>query len=1092
MALQPSSPARPPDLAASGARRSLRIAVLLLLVVVVLAASTVFFAGGTLRLPYLPDFVLEQINARLGGYRIASEKGRIAWTPATGEVGATFLEAGFEDPSGEVFATAESIDISARGSLFAEDPFLPHRAEITGVSADFLTTAENQTFLLSPAGERLPVAALLALLGDTDETGPESVSLRRGRISWRREPGPDGAAEGVLRLEADWRADGRLKAQIAFDALPLSLVAPVLPGDIPADGQFSIVLEADRQSASLSGIAGFRARDLAAALTSAGSSLSGPVSLDVEARLDLSPDGEIDRVSGKLAVREREILAAERGVIEVIAAETFFAVDPKAKRVELTGARLASSEAAFEGEAEFTYGSAGLEGRAEFRDAWLSPLMPVGEEMLFDRVSAEVVLDPARGVWEISNGRAAAKGLDAVFRARGEGPDLEAKISIPETDLASVLNLWPADVAPDVRESILRNVKRGRLAIDLSVSGPRSDPEHHLEFTFSEVDVEPGAGFPDIRSGRGSVRLQKDSLEIVLARGLLDLQEILPTWAGSEFSEAEIAVRMEGGLDAIRGRGDSALDIGGVVRMTLPAVLGGWMLSGGESSFELQLAEGTGEAAEFVLRADLSALDVAYQGLPMKEPGTRGELVAKGAILETGVRLSSVEVEIEQSRVFVRYPESPEGDGPIQITGHVGPSLLSGLGSPLREAAPLEAQIVRRAGDGFEFSALLDMTDTHFLLPGTSWSKPAGVPGEIRLSGSAVGGAIRLGKFSFETESLSVVGEWQEGDGSEPGYLRLEKIRIGKRTKVAVRAGSTDENEYWGRIVGGTIDVDDLGELTTVPDSGPESPIAEVGIRVTGDLQRFHMAEGLWLEEARGRFHLTAPGQSVGSVEGRMFGKLPARLSLKTEPGEEDQIRLEVEDAGEVLRGLGILRNVHGGRVTLVSVAEDTLQVPGETYWVSMEDIRVRNSPLYAKMLSFLSGIGLIEYLVLGETHFSRAELYVTEEGDLLRLRGGRVEGASIGVVFAGDYDTASDQVEIRGYATPVRFFTRILGLLPGLGLLFEDESGIASFGVGFHIFGSLGDVELEFEPLTALVPFLPRFSPPTLEAGADFPQRNP
>lgn len=528
-------------------------------------------------------------------------------------------------------------------------------------------------------------------------------------------------------------------------------------------------------------------------------------------------------------------------------------------------------------------------------------------------------------------------------------------------------------------------------------------------------------------------------------------------------------------------------DLGGIV----PA---GVELTAGVLPFEANLRWNPESGWMFAAESGLDGVALAVGPHTLKRTHEDGAVRIDGRIGEAGLALGSVNLRLPS----LALETGPDASRPgwYRFAGTLGGELLTHSDVPVESASdlPVSGAFSLQPGSPVAFSLVADFTAAQVDLDWANWVKPAGEPAALEVSGSWPALAQPIA-FRFSAGSTLLEGEWQDAPVGGDWAVRVNPLRLGNGTLLALTAGPEGENPRWLEIVGPALDLRDFGSLTDVRPSGVEdddeavaADHRQLGARL--QLRRLQLNDELWMGDAKGTL-LVGPGARLdGRITGQTFDELDTSVVATIGP-QESRILMEIDDAGEMLRAMGVVDSVHGGRVIIEPIFADERET-GPSYRVQMRDFAVRDAPLLARLLSFISGVGLINYILEGSTSFESLEMQVTEDGDLLRMTGGVVESASLGFVFVGDLNTATDEIEIRGFATPLRFLTRILGEIPILGNLIQDSDGITSIAIGFRISGSREAPVVEVQPLTALIPFLPRLQKLETDAGTGAPPPAP
>ena len=177
------------------------------------------------------------------------------------------------------------------------------------------------------------------------------------------------------------------------------------------------------------------------------------------------------------------------------------------------------------------------------------------------------------------------------------------------------------------------------------------------------------------------------------------------------------------------------------------------------------------------------------------------------------------------------------------------------------------------------------------------------------------------------------------------------------------------------------------------------------------------------------------------------------------------------DDAGSVLRALGIFDNAVGGKLVLsanLDVDRADGAIEGE---LRVDDFKVRDAPLLAKILSLASLTGVFDLLTGEGLPFSRLIVPFTKRGETIDIREAHTYGPAVGFTFEGRIDLAADTAELNGTVVPAYMINSILGNIPLIGDILVGPKGGGVFAVTYSLRGPLDDPEIAVNPLSALAP---------------------
>jgi hypothetical protein len=205
-------------------------------------------------------------------------------------------------------------------------------------------------------------------------------------------------------------------------------------------------------------------------------------------------------------------------------------------------------------------------------------------------------------------------------------------------------------------------------------------------------------------------------------------------------------------------------------------------------------------------------------------------------------------------------------------------------------------------------------------------------------------------------------------------------------------------------------------------------------------------------------------------LEGATGSGSPFLVQITPENGGR-RLTASTGDVGELLRGLDVVREMQGGRLTADASYDDAQPGRPLSGSADIEDFRISGAPPLAKLLQAMTLYGLVEVVQGPGLGFSRLVAPFRLSDDALELADARAFSSSLGVTAKGRIDFASQRIDMQGTIVPAYFFNSLLGKIPLVGRLFSPERGGGLFAASYTIGGRLENPDVSVNPLTALTP---------------------
>lgn len=641
---------------------------------------------------------------------------------------------------------------------------------------------------------------------------------------------------------------------------------------------------------------------------------------------------------------------------------------------------------------------------------------------------------------------------------------------------ADLLALWPPALVPRTRVWVADNVATGQLhnvraALRLA---PGAEPRLALGYEFQGAEVRVLRTLPPVQDGRGFATIRDTTHALLVeqghvtapAGGRVDVTDTVMTVPDIRIKPAPAKVRL-------------------VTRSTIPAALS--LLD--EPPFEFltkagqptDIAQGMAHAVtdlDFVLKPKVPPDEVGY-AVTARLDDVRSDKIVPGRLLEAETltlradrdqglvlsgqgRLSGVPFDASwRQRLGPEYRGISEVEGQIQISPAALDAFAIGLpkGSLTGTGWGRIALDLRR-GEPTRFRLQSDLRGLGLAIPQIGWSKGAATAGQLDLSGR-LGAPPAVEALRLEAPGLSAQGSISLRPGGGLDLARFDTVSVGRWFSGAA--------ELRGQGTGRAADVfvtsgrADLRRAPFGADGGGGGGAGGAGGAIRVALDRLTLSDSIALTGFRGDF--ATRGGFQGRFAGRVNGAAPVEGELTPGPGGRAAVALRAPDAGATLAAAGIFARAGGGsldlRLTPVGGAGSYDGV------AVIRNLRVRDAPVLASMLSAASVIGLLEQLNGEGILFSDVEgaFRLTPQG--VTLTRGEAVGASLGVTMTGRYipgqGAGSGQIDMAGVVSP--FY-----LLNSIGQILTRR-GEGLFGFTYTMAGPTAAPRVTINPLSILTP---------------------
>jgi hypothetical protein len=448
---------------------------------------------------------------------------------------------------------------------------------------------------------------------------------------------------------------------------------------------------------------------------------------------------------------------------------------------------------------------------------------------------------------------------------------------------------------------------------------------------------------------------------------------------------------------------------GRIVDFISPSLVPGRILTAPEVAVEVD-TKGLTLSGKGML--DVIPVDLVYrQGFGADQ---NGRARVNGTVLLSDAALRDLGIDLPDGAV------SGEGPAAIDI------ALVRGLPPQLTLTSNL-------AGLGLRLEAL-------------GWTKAAKTKAALDLEARLTRAPV-VERLVLSAPGLEAEGEITTREGGGLEEARFSRVTAGSWLDAAVTLTGTGA----GRapevaITGGRID------LREMPDGGGG------GGPVSLALDRLVVSAGITMTDFRGEF------DTGGGLNGQFTALVNGGGSIQgtVAPSEKGNvIRITSDNAGAVMASAGIFDKGRGGSLDLTLVPRG----PEGHYdgRASFSRMRVQDAPALAGLLSAISVVGLLEQMNGEGLAFNSGEVQFILTPEAVEITQGSAVGASLGISFAGLYQSGSGQLDLQGVISPIY-------LVNGLGQIFSRR-GEGFFGFNYALSGTTDAPQVSVNPLSVLTP---------------------
>jgi hypothetical protein len=245
----------------------------------------------------------------------------------------------------------------------------------------------------------------------------------------------------------------------------------------------------------------------------------------------------------------------------------------------------------------------------------------------------------------------------------------------------------------------------------------------------------------------------------------------------------------------------------------------------------------------------------------------------------------------------------------------------------------------------------------------------------------------------------------------------------------------------------------------------PSGPILDLSL----DLRRVLTKRGELLN-VTGKLRLQ--GGRLMSASVAAHAAPDATVQLDIGPAAEGRsLTMSTNDMGAILKSLGWLEGMFGGKAQLVGVFDDTKPGSPLRGRLVIDSYKLQKTPVVGDVLTVGELTDALSAFAGSGLEFNQLIAPFAFENGILTLRNARTAGSSLGITASGRINTRNDTVQMAGSIVPAYVINSLIGNIPLLGPLITGGQGNGLFAINYAVEGPVSKPRVSTNPLSAIAP---------------------
>jgi hypothetical protein len=720
------------------------------------------------------------------------------------------------------------------------------------------------------------------------------------------------------------------------------------------------------------------------------------------------------------------------------------------------------------------------------------------DPLVLSRIMVRAHLDPKAKKLVIDQGEIGGKDLSLAlsgnFDYSGTEPRLAGGLAGTQMTGLSAKRIWPAFVAPTVRNWVLDHFENGtveRLVIaanapaeTLKESGPPIPDEGlSVEVVVTNGTIRPINSLPAIKEadittritgrtatvsvGRGTVELASGR-KITLTNGLFEIPDTFP-----KAPPAKVRFRVDGPVQAaaeflaLEPLRDAASGM-----QFDPATSRGTV--SGQVALGMPITKNPPDGStSYTVNLDLTnfGADKLVMGQKLEAQVLRVVANNQGHQIKGDVKINGTNAALDYRKVR----GEADADVRLQTTLDDAARTRLGIDTAGMLSGPIPVKISARMNDDKDgrMSVEADLTQAKIdnLLP--SWVKPAGKQARASFTLASAGKGKRFEDIVIDGSGTQVKGLIELSDSGDLVQAAFPVFSMADGDKTSLRAERGPDGTLKVIIRGDVFD--GRGFVKSTLGNSPVDPKAKRTQIDDIDLDvRLGAVVGFSGEALRGvDLKMSRRGGTIRSLalNSKIGRDMPLIADMRTRSDQragKQVIYMETGDAGALFRFTDMYPKMVGGQMWVALDPPTKEQTPQEGM-VNIRDFAVKGEAALDRIAQNQNnprgGNGV---------EFSRLRVDFVRGAGRVTFREGVVRGPTVGATMDGSIDYAKNDVHMRGTFVPLYGLNNAFGQIPIVGL-FLGGSNEGLLGVTYEVTGPPGSPTLRVNPISAVAPGLLR-----------------
>ena len=659
-------------------------------------------------------------------------------------------------------------------------------------------------------------------------------------------------------------------------------------------------------------------------------------------------------------------------------------------------------------------------------------------------------------------------------------PDVALHVELQNLPVDRVAAYWPLDIGVNARTWVTQNLTKGmvstatadiKLTPSFWITGTLSPDSILASIPFERTDVRLAPDLPTITNAKGKTEITRDSLHVAIEEATMKGSTIqpgatltIPNLGGAEVEQLQIKAKTVGPVGDL-------LSFYSIQQKKL----------GKPAAFDESKVKGKATAdltVHFPLLEDLKMADIAYTVQSTITDFNYANIVPNISLADANFKLDYKDntLRVDGAGALngiasnITYStsskEKRKSDGEITIANTLNAEDLPKLGFPKLPGitGPLSMNYhMTEQPDTRNIVIALNAKDATLFYPAVGFNKPANEALNIVLNLEAKGNAdATLKSFQIDGTNLKTQGTSEFDATGNLKEVLFENLAFGKNdAQVKI---SRNGEKYILQVAAQTLNLEPL--IRYYSTKKDDSSSDKTAFTLKGTSRNVLMVNGETFTNVAG--DLTCLAERCVSANLTAKTSDNSNLAVTLIPGaKENVLNINTENAGAVLRGLDIIKDIRGGILTSRAVADAKTPDAPFVGNIIIKDFRIVGTPVLARLLTLGSFGGILDTLNGKGISFAKLDGRYTYGNHTYQLNDFKLYGSALGILTNGYINLKDSNIKLSGTLIPAYSLNSTISEVPIVGNIL----GKGVLATSFSVEGKLEDPKTQVYPLSTLAP---------------------